>query len=285
MDSDSDAEINYGPRLKGPKYRPQPIETDYSPQLADYASKRHSGTLDWLSGSAEYRRWLESSPQTLFCSGEPGAGKSVAASFLVQHLTHRLRGDELDGVSTDEQSQRAATNIAYIFFDSLRHEEQGYENIALCISEQLSPGQLSNSMPKNRPWWNKRSVLSGTAEVSISRYLKKQITGHANHSTVFLILDALEECSETSRTALLALLAELQREHVALNVLMTWQSGWTPAPVIQGQFENTATLEIHAQQQDLELYMSDKLLKDFGRRKQVISNIVTAADGRYAFPI
>ncbi|KAL2682375.1 hypothetical protein Neosp_006825 [[Neocosmospora] mangrovei] len=240
-------------------------KTDYSLQLADYASKRHPGTLNWLLESVEYRTWLESSPQTLLCSGEPGAGKSVAASFIVQDLTHRLRGDEPDGVSREEQSQQTTTNVAYIFFDSLRQEEQKYDNIALCISAQLASGGLTYREPKTPPWrdvyeWYLRPRPS---ELSVSRYLKEQIAGHVNHSTVYLVLDALDECPESSRTALLALLAEVQREHGALNVLMTWRKGWTPAPAIQAQFENAAKLEIHAQQQDLEMYMADRLPLDF----------------------
>ncbi|KAJ4184085.1 hypothetical protein NW767_013309 [Fusarium falciforme] len=265
-------------------------ETDYSPQLADYANKRHPGTLNWLLESAEYNTWLESSPQTLFSFGEPGAGKSVAASFFVRDLTHRLLRNEPDGVSMEEQSQQTTTNVAYIFFDSLRHEEQRYDNIALCILEQLNPRWLPSERPKGPPWrWrNEQSnqrLPSRPAEVSISRDLKEQIAGHAKHSTVFLILDALDECSETSRIALLALLAEVQREHVALNVLVTWRSGWAPAPAIQDQFENTEILEMHARKQDLEMYMADKLPSDFESRKHVISKSVTAADGRYALPV
>lgn len=262
-------------------------KTDYSPQLADYASKWHPGTLDWLLESAEYRTWLESSSQTLFCFGEPGAGKSVAASALVQDLEDRLLGDEPDDVSIEEQSQQAATNIAYIFFDSRRHEEQTYDNIALCISEQLASRRLPSERPESPPWMDDSSWIPWTrpTEASISRYLKEQIASHATYSTVFLILDALDECSETSRIALLALLAEVQREQGALNVLVTWRSGWAPAPAIQDQFENTAKLEIRARQQDLEMYLTDELPADFESRKHVISKTVIAADGRYALPI
>ncbi|RSM02612.1 hypothetical protein CEP52_007866 [Fusarium oligoseptatum] len=261
-------------------------ETDYSPQLADYASKRHPGTLNWLLESAEYRTWLESSPQTLFCFGESGAGKSVAASFLVRDLTDRLRGDGPDGVSIEDQSQQTTTNIAYVFFDSLRDEEQLYYNIALCISEQLASRWLPSERPKGPSWrdeWTGRH-LSTPDEGSISRYLKAQITDHATFSTVFIILDALDECPETSRTALLALLAEIQRENITLNVLVTWRNGWAPAPAIQGQFENTVTLEIHARQRDLEMYMADKLPPDFENRSHVISKTVAAADGRFLLP-
>ncbi|KAI8718108.1 HET domain-containing protein [Fusarium sp. LHS14.1] len=233
-------------------------ETDYSHQLADYASKRHPGTLNWLLESAEYRTWLESSPQTLFCFGEPGAGN---------------RGEE----STNGH------HIAYIFFDPLRHKEQRYDNVALCISEQLASGRLPYRQPENPPWTDEYNwrLRPNPFDVSVSRYVKEQIVGHATYSTVFLVLDALDECPEAWRTTLLALLAEIQREHVALNVLVTWRSGWAPALAIQEQFENTAKLEIRARQQDLEMYMFDKLSSTFESQKHVISKTVTAADGRF----
>ena len=48
--------------------------TDYTTQQHDFLTRRQAGTDQWLLDSAEFRAWLETDKQTLFCPGIPGAG-------------------------------------------------------------------------------------------------------------------------------------------------------------------------------------------------------------------
>src|SRR6201999_479064 len=60
--------------------------TEYATQQSEYLRKREPGTSQWVLESTEFREWLETDTQPLFCHGPPGAGKSVIASLVVDHL-------------------------------------------------------------------------------------------------------------------------------------------------------------------------------------------------------
>jgi hypothetical protein len=199
-------------------------ETDYSYQLASHANARHPGTFNYIIESTEYREWVRSSPQTLFFVSEPGAGKSVASALLIQDLICRYRWNGPEAKSSSERIKQATAGVAYVFFDSLLHEEQSYDNIALCISEQLATTRCGSKRPKQPPWIPepyRTKALCTLSEVCVSQFLEEQIVGHGKHSTVFVILDGLDECPETTRTPLLSLLAQVQRSNTSLNVMAT----------------------------------------------------------------
>ncbi|KAH6949109.1 ankyrin repeat-containing domain protein [Fusarium avenaceum] len=261
-------------------------ETDYSYQLATYADARHPGTFNHILESTEYREWVRSSPQTLLFFSEPGAGKSVATSLLIQDLICRYGRNETEARSSSKENEQVTAGMAYIFFDSLRHEEQSYDNIALCISEQLAITRCGSKRPKQPPWIPepyRTKALCTLSEVCVSRFLEAQIAGHGKHSTVFIILDGLDECPETTRTPLLSLLAKVQRGNISLNVMATWRKGWAPATQFQDMFQNVRGLEIYAREQDLRVYVTQNLPLDLKGQKDLIDEIVAAADGRFLF--
>jgi hypothetical protein len=119
------------------------------------------------------------------------------------------------------------------------------------------------------------------SEVCVSRYLDEQIVGHGKQSTVFVILDGLDECTEATRTAVLSLLTQVQRDNVSLNVMATWRTGWAPAIPFQDLFQHVRRLEIYASHQDLQSYLTHNLPFELTSQKDLIHNIVAAADGRY----
>ncbi|KAF5622090.1 ankyrin repeat-containing protein [Fusarium tjaetaba] len=258
-------------------------ETDYSAQLMEYAKKRHPGTLNNLFESTEYNKWLRSSPQSLLLYSQPGAGKSVAVACLIQDLFRPFGRGEPDDNSIKHDSQKVGS-IAYIFFDSLRRDEQGYDNIAVCIAKQLASSRLPSEKPNVPPWKEEENeYFLRPTELAVSRYLKQQIVCHAKQSTVFIILEGLDECPETSRVPLLALLAAIQGEYGGLNVLLTWRKNWAPACDIGLMLQNTRTLEICPSQQEMELYLTDNLPLELESRKSIIDKTIAVVNGRYLF--
>lgn len=117
--------------------------------------------------------------------------------------------------------------------------------------------------------------------MDVSRYLKDQILCHTQGSTAFIIFDALGECPEACRVPLLSVLAEVQREYGRLNVLLTWRKSWAPACEIERLLENTRAIEVHANQQELELYVTDHLPPELESRRHIIDEILAMANGRY----
>ncbi|KAI6762402.1 hypothetical protein HG530_008382 [Fusarium avenaceum] len=261
-------------------------ETDYSYQLAGYTNARHPGTFNYILESTEYMEWVRSSPQTLFFLSEPGAGKSVATALLVQDLICRYSRNEPEARSSEERSGQTTAGVAYVFFDSLRHEEQSYDNIALCISEQLATTRCVSKRPRKPPWMRHRfddDLFQNSSEACVSQFLKEQIVGHGKYSTVFVILDGVDECTESTRTPLLSLLAKVQRGNISLNVMATWRTGLVPATQLQEMFQNVKVVEILARKQDLQAYVTQNLSFELKSQKGLIHKIVAAADRRFLF--
>ncbi|TGO51919.1 hypothetical protein BOTNAR_0340g00030 [Botryotinia narcissicola] len=53
-------------------------------------SRKQEGTGEWLFRSQEYRNWLSGKNRLLWCSGSPGAGKTVLTSAIVDDLETRF---------------------------------------------------------------------------------------------------------------------------------------------------------------------------------------------------
>lgn len=89
--------------------------------------KRTKGTGQWLLGSTEYQDWVDTSKQTLFCPGIPGAGKSILTSIVIEDLTIRF-------------SKATDVGIAYIYCNFKRQEDQKIESLMASLLKQLAEG-------------------------------------------------------------------------------------------------------------------------------------------------
>src|SRR6266536_6378666 len=97
---------------------------DYAPQQSDFISRRQEGTGEWLLNSDEFQAWLNTSKQTLFCPGMPGAGKTIIASIVVDHVCTRFQKDPSIG-------------IAYIYCNFRQQHDQKPEDILASLLKQL----------------------------------------------------------------------------------------------------------------------------------------------------
>lgn len=84
---------------------------DYAPQQSDFIARRQEGTGQWLLDSNEFQIWLKQSRQTMFCPGMHGAGKTIIASIVVDHVYTTFQND-------------ASIGIAYLYCNFRRHQEQ-----------------------------------------------------------------------------------------------------------------------------------------------------------------
>ena len=61
---------------------------DYAKLQSDTLRKRQEGTGEWFLKTTAFTKWVEGkqSPNTLFCPGIPGAGKTMIVSIVINHL-------------------------------------------------------------------------------------------------------------------------------------------------------------------------------------------------------
>ncbi|RJE21197.1 Phosphorylase superfamily [Aspergillus sclerotialis] len=243
--------------------------TTYAEQQSDYESRRQPETGQWLLESPEFRAWIETPKQTLFCPGIPGAGKTILTSIVVEDLCTRY------GTNSD-------VAIAYLYFNFKRCEEQNLEKLLATLLRQLTQGHPSFSDSVKHLY--NRHRISGTRP-SVREIISALHSVSSNFSRLFIVIDALDECqaSDGSRNRFLDEVFSLQAK-LNLNILATSRF----IPEILSRFEGNPTREIYASRQDVTRYLQANVarLPSFVSRnpelqEDIITEITKAVDGMF----
>ena len=241
---------------------------DYGLQQTDYIRKRQQGTGQWLLDSSQFHAWRETDKQTLFCPGIPGAGKTVLASIIINHLSERFHTN-------------AGIGMAYIYFNYKQNvDNQNVENLLSSILKQLSQERslLPDSVKALHDQYRKKRTRPSIDE--LSRALQSVA---ALYSRVFIIVDALDECQVTNgcRARFLTEIFNLQTK-TGVNLFATSRF----IPEITEMFKGSTSLEIRASEEDVRRYLEGHMSKlpTFVRnssdlQEEVKAGIVKAVDG------
>lgn len=73
--------------------------TNYATEQESFFQQHQPGTGEWFTNSEIFERWLGTRNPMLFCSGMPGAGKTIITSITVDYLKPRFRNDHRTGVA------------------------------------------------------------------------------------------------------------------------------------------------------------------------------------------
>jgi Cdc6-like AAA superfamily ATPase len=213
---------------------------DYAPQQIDFIGRRQEGTGQWLLNSKEFQEWVNQDKQTLFCSGIPGAGKTIITSIVVEHLWAKFQNDTNVGV-------------AYVYCNYQRHDEQKPVVLLANLLKQLI--QERSSVPENVKGLHElhKDKRTRPSVDEISKILHSVIS---KYSKTFIIIDALDECqaSDGNRDKLLAEIFDLQ---VKVRASLFATSRFIPE--IARQFEKSVPLEIRASDEDIQRYLDARI--------------------------
>lgn len=238
---------------------------DYGPQHSDFLGRQQSGTGQWLLDSQEYQAWRDASKQTLFCQGIPGAGKTILTSIVINNLCQRFDSDINVG-------------IAYVYCNYQRQGEQKVDHILASLLKQLTERLLSLPGTVKGLYKDHKSKRTRPSLEETSRVLKSVA---AMYSRVFLIIDALDECSASDgcRRKLLQELFALQANCQAKLFATSRIS-----PEIEESFKESLSLEIRAKEDDVRRYLDDHIDERYafiGLQNEIKAEIVKAIDGMY----
>lgn len=170
---------------------------DYGLIHSDYYKRLQPGTGKWFLEQKEFQDWITGSNDTLFCYGIPGAGKTILASLIINHLSSRFRGSSDIG-------------ITYVYFNYNKQEDQDFQKLLASLLKQLAGG-LHHLPESTKQLYNEHSKKRTRASLE---ELKTDLTCViTSYSEVFIVLDALDECQFFELNLLLSELLELQKEH------------------------------------------------------------------------
>jgi hypothetical protein len=242
---------------------------DYAAQQQDFISRRQVGTGQWLLDSKECQSWLNTDKQTLFCSGIPGAGKTILTSIVVDELTTQFSNDPTIG-------------IAYIYCNFRRQEEQKIDDLLVSLLKQLAESQPSLLSCVKTLYDRHKDKRTRPSLDEIFTVLQ---TVAAAYSRVFIIIDALDECQISSgcRQRFLSSLFNLQAT-CGVNLFATSR----PISSIEKEFEGNSKLEIRASKEDVRSYLEGHMFRLLGfvvrsldLQEEIKTNIIKAIDGMY----
>ena len=239
---------------------------DFPTQQRGIHSRPQKESGQWLLRSERFKVWLQNKGSVLLCPGNPGAGKTVLASIVIDHLWNKVPKDGI--------------GVAYIYCDYLKHGEQTPINLVGSLLKQLAEQQnpISGSL-QNYYDRHKRSNTNPDPELAFE-VLKAECD---SWSGIYIIIDALDECSEKDATRQIVVkgLLSLQGSK-RINILVTSR----PIPSILCNFEVWERLEIRADSEDIHRYLlgqmdqfSKRILAEKDLQAKIISGIVDAADG------
>ena len=164
---------------------------DPSVNLNDAYKKRKAGTGSWLLESKQYLDWKTTSDSFLWLHGIPGCGKTVLSSTIIEDVLHHCL-------------QHSHSALAYYFFDFSASEKQLSNRMVRSLLTQISRQQAAIPSVLTSLY---TSCKDGQQQPTTHAILAALQQLHRESGDVFVVLDALDEC--TDRSELLDVIEEI----------------------------------------------------------------------------
>ncbi|KAF2869928.1 hypothetical protein BDV95DRAFT_640573, partial [Massariosphaeria phaeospora] len=210
---------------------------DYSSQQQDVIAKRQPGTGEWLLTSREFKEFVREPGKTMLCPGIPGAGKTVLAATIIDHLQTAFQGDQ---------------NIAvvYLYFNYQVQQEQSHKALLRCLIKQLielqprASAEVEKLMSCHKEKRTRPSLDEGSAAFSVA---VRALTN------IYLVMDALDEYHALDPSDLYGWLNHIftLQQASRFNILATSR----PISEILAKFVSPIRKDIEAHEDGIESYI------------------------------
>lgn len=242
---------------------------DYSQQHKSFYKQSQPGTGQWLLSKAEFQSWMSESKKTLLCQGFPGAGKTILTSVVIDHLQINFNNDTRVG-------------IAYIYCHYKQQGIQDFENLLASLLKQLLYGQ--SYLPQNIANFMTRHEEKRTRP-SADELITNIETVLKLYDTVFIIIDAMDECQLSSLKRFLSGVFDLQKRF-DIRIFATTR----PISDIKAEFfcnvSNVSLIEVRASTTDVMAFVDHQMhslpnvvRRDDQLQKKIKRKISVAVDG------
>ncbi|KAJ7453169.1 ankyrin repeat-containing domain protein [Mycena latifolia] len=205
-------------------------------QQADIFNTCQPGTGGWLLEHSLFKAWKSRTGNLIWCRGMPDAGKTVLASIVIDDLRETLEG--------------RSVGVAVIYLNHKETEAQSPSNLLaglwpqLIFDKPISPTMhrlyVKHCEQRTRP------SLEEIASIVSSTILEL--------SSIFIVVDALDEYPEQQRSILLRHLSSLGS---SVSLMLTSR----PHINLNHVAENFQILEIRAAEDDIRRYIDAAILK------------------------
>jgi hypothetical protein len=240
-------------------------QTDFPAQQNDIILRRQEGTGQWLLDSPKFKQWLHGPCQTLFCPGIPGAGKTMAAAIAIEHLCRTAQAD---------------VGLAYLFCNYKSQVNQTAHSLLSALLKQLVQSRIDITPPVTNLYDHHSKQKSRPSTDEIFTAL---LTICSNHAKVYIVVDALDECTDQNRTRS-QLIEKLRELQTRTNVRLLFTSRFIPE--ITEKFRLDPVLEVRASGKDVKQFIAGQWSRlpkyDEQLKRTIQDRIVEAVDGMSA---
>ena len=165
-------------------------------------------------------------------------------------------------------TQKSLHGVAYVYCNYKAQEEQDVSNLLAAILKQLIQGRLSTVDHVEQ--LHRKHASRGT-KPSLDEICSALRDALAHYPTVYLVIDALDECQESTRRHFLAKLRDLQ---AVRDVRLMATSRFILD--IEDAFRKAPRLEVRASTEDIECFVTGQTdrLPPCIRRSTVLQEMV-----------
>ncbi|KAI4236556.1 MAG: hypothetical protein L6R40_006112 [Gallowayella cf. fulva] len=219
----------------------------------DNLQRRHGDTGDWILREPSFQSWLSAGLDTLCCEGIPGAGKTILASIVVDHL--RLQGESRSTIhgSSSTTSGRTDSSLTYLFCTYKERATQTAENLFGSLVKQLAEAYPKRFSPYVKELYQTRNDTY--ERPLLADFVSMLASMLRSFRRNYIVVDALDECADEIKDSLMNGFETLQ-QICSLRMLFTLRPG-----TITGLLDlnKTAFLEIRARDEDIGEYLSSRI--------------------------
>ncbi|KAH9055679.1 hypothetical protein EDB87DRAFT_1280661 [Lactarius vividus] len=241
--------------------------------------RQYEGTAEWFFESDQFENW-KLTGSLLWIHGKPGSGKSVLCSAIINDITTLC--------------EAGSGSMAYFYFDFRDVDKQARRNLLPSLLIQLSTRSNAFCDILSRLYETHDNGARQPSDKALNQCLREMLA-LPNQGPVYLILDALDECPDTSdvpsaREQVLDLIKDLVGlRFPSLRICVTSRPEADICEVLQSLASQTVSLQDeHGQKKDIADYVRSVVCSGSGKfmkrwreedKEHVIETLSERADG------
>ncbi|KAL9105147.1 MAG: hypothetical protein Q9187_008807 [Circinaria calcarea] len=207
---------------------------DFKINQSYYVQKRQQGTGEWLLKSAEFETWMQGNRETMWCPGIPSA-------TITDHLEKLYDLDD-------------SIAVLCIYCNHKEHLQHTSLNLIGALLKQLIQNRLIVSNTLSNLY---RKHTFHNTHPNLDELIKTTKSEFTSYTKVFVIVDALDECSEKDGTRE-NLLHNLRALGITNLLVTSRYVAW-----IGRMFDTTSTrLDIEAHKEDVQKYVEGRIFRE-----------------------
>ncbi|KAI9436840.1 ankyrin repeat-containing domain protein [Lactarius indigo] len=245
------------------------------------ADRQHEGTAEWFIESDQFETW-KLTGSLLWIHGKPGSGKSILCSAIINDVTTLCK--------------TGSASMAYFYFDFQDLDKQARRNLLPSLLVQLSTRSNAFCDILSDLYKTHDNGARQPSDKALTQCLKEMLT-LPNQGPVYLILDALDECPDTSdvpsaREQVLDLVKDLVSLRLpSLHICVTSRPEVDICDALESLTSQTISLQDErGQKKDIADYVRSVVYSGSGKfmrrwrtedKERVIETLSERADGMF----